>query len=147
MVLSLYIIRWRIGSQCKSSRNVDVMWSYLLTWHRELFVIDVCSAFSRECIKRGLATVVVGFPATPIIESRARFCLSAAHTKQMLDHVSIILYLLFAAPSSLSSYKPVLDNVLDWRFIISTSNFLQCPSSCQEYGHHHFVMDHLCVSK
>ena len=29
--------------------------------------------------------VVVGFPATPIIESRARFCLSAAHTRPMID--------------------------------------------------------------
>lgn len=45
-------------------------------------------AFSRECLSRGLATVVVGFPATPIIESRARFCLSAAHTKDMIDKVS-----------------------------------------------------------
>ena len=45
-----------------------------------------CSAFSRHCLERGIATVVVGFPATPIIESRARFCLSAAHTKEMLDH-------------------------------------------------------------
>jgi len=43
------------------------------------------AAFSRECVSRGLATVVVGFPATPIIEARARFCLSAAHTKKMLD--------------------------------------------------------------
>ena len=36
--------------------------------------------------------VVVGFPATSIIESRARFCLSAAHDKQMLDHVRLPLY-------------------------------------------------------
>lgn len=48
-------------------------------------------AFSRECLKRGLGTVVVGFPATPIIESRARFCLSAAHTKEMLDKALDIL--------------------------------------------------------
>ena len=33
--------------------------------------------------------VVVGFPATPIIESRARFCLSAAHTREQLDAVSV----------------------------------------------------------
>ena len=45
-------------------------------------------AFSRECLKYGLATVVVGFPATPIIESRARICLSAAHTKEDLLEVS-----------------------------------------------------------
>ena len=41
-------------------------------------------AFSRECLKRGLAVVVVGYPATPIITSRARFCMSAAHSNEDL---------------------------------------------------------------
>lgn len=45
-------------------------------------------AFGREMLKRNIGTVVVGFPATPIIESRARFCVSAAHTREMLDTVS-----------------------------------------------------------
>lgn len=40
-------------------------------------------------LKRNIGVVVVGFPATPIIESRARFCLSAAHTREMLDTVSV----------------------------------------------------------
>ncbi|ODM87247.1 Serine palmitoyltransferase 2 [Orchesella cincta] len=40
----------------------------------------------REMKKRGVATVVVGFPATGLAEGRARFCISAAHTKEMLDH-------------------------------------------------------------
>lgn len=48
-------------------------------------------AFSRECLARGLAVVVVGFPATSIIEARARFCLSAAHTKEMLDEVLVVV--------------------------------------------------------
>lgn len=52
-----------------------------------LFCPGKIAAFSRECLKRGLATVVVGFPATPIIESRARFCLSGGHTKEMIDKV------------------------------------------------------------
>jgi serine palmitoyltransferase len=56
-----------------------------------LFCPAKISAFSRECLKRGLATVVVGFPATPIIESRARFCLSGAHTKEMIDHALEII--------------------------------------------------------
>jgi len=43
------------------------------------------AAFSRECLKRGLATVVVGFPAVPLLESRARVCISAGHTREMLD--------------------------------------------------------------
>lgn len=42
-------------------------------------------AFSRECFKRGLAVVVVGFPAVPILMSRARFCISAGHTREDLD--------------------------------------------------------------
>jgi serine palmitoyltransferase len=37
-------------------------------------------AFSRELLKRNIAVVVVGYPATPLISSRVRFCLSAAHT-------------------------------------------------------------------
>ena len=44
------------------------------------------SAFSRECLKRGVAVVVVGFPATSVIMSRARFCISAGHTKADLDY-------------------------------------------------------------
>jgi len=44
------------------------------------------AAFSRECFKRGLAVVVVGFPAVPILQSRARFCISAGHTREQLDH-------------------------------------------------------------
>ncbi|KAL5008924.1 hypothetical protein ScPMuIL_014505 [Solemya velum] len=47
--------------------------------------------FGRECLKRGLGTVVVGFPATPIIESRARFCVSAGHTKAMIDKALVVL--------------------------------------------------------
>ena len=42
-------------------------------------------AFSREMLERGIAVVVVGYPATPIITSRVRFCLSAAHTRDDLD--------------------------------------------------------------
>ncbi|KAJ3286701.1 serine palmitoyltransferase component [Borealophlyctis nickersoniae] len=42
------------------------------------------AAFSRECLARGIAVVVVGYPATPIITSRVRFCISAAHTMEDL---------------------------------------------------------------
>jgi len=56
-----------------------------------LFCPGKIAAFSRECLKRGLATVVVGFPATPIIESRARFCLSGAHSREMIDHALSII--------------------------------------------------------
>ena len=42
-------------------------------------------AFSREMLERGIAVVVVGYPATPIITSRVRFCISAAHTLEDLE--------------------------------------------------------------
>jgi len=50
-----------------------------------LFLPAKIAAFGREMLKKNIGVVVVGFPATPIIESRARFCLSAAHTREMID--------------------------------------------------------------
>uniref|UniRef100_A0A8C6SU22 serine C-palmitoyltransferase n=1 Tax=Neogobius melanostomus TaxID=47308 RepID=A0A8C6SU22_9GOBI len=47
-------------------------------------------AFAREMLRRKIGVVVVGFPATPITEARARFCLSAAHTRPMLDQVRLL---------------------------------------------------------
>ena len=46
-----------------------------------------CRMFSRELLKKKIAVVVVGFPATSIVEARARICLSASHTRDMLDYV------------------------------------------------------------
>jgi len=42
------------------------------------------AAFSRECLKRNIAVVVVGFPATPLMMARARFCISACHKQDDL---------------------------------------------------------------
>lgn len=47
------------------------------------------SAVIRTLTTRNIATVGVGFPATPLMQGRIRFCLSAAHTKEQLDYVSI----------------------------------------------------------
>lgn len=62
-------------------------------------------AFSRECLKRDLAVVVVGFPAAPLLLSRVRFCISAAHTRQDLEdalvkieEVADIVGLKYSAP-------------------------------------------------
>ncbi|XP_023652034.1 serine palmitoyltransferase 3 isoform X2 [Paramormyrops kingsleyae] len=44
-------------------------------------------AFSRAMLERKIGVVVVGFPATPITEARARFCVSSSHTREMLDKV------------------------------------------------------------
>lgn len=44
-------------------------------------------AFSHEMLRRKISVVVVGYPATPLISSRARFCVSAAHNKEDLDRL------------------------------------------------------------
>ncbi|KAI9846367.1 MAG: serine palmitoyltransferase component [Thelocarpon superellum] len=44
-------------------------------------------AFSHEMLRRKISVVVVGYPATPLVSSRARFCVSAAHTKDDLDRL------------------------------------------------------------
>ena len=51
-----------------------------------LFQPGKIAATSRECLARGLAMVVVGFPATPLLTARARVCVSAAHTRAELDY-------------------------------------------------------------
>lgn len=47
--------------------------------------------FSRMCLERKLAVVVVGYPATPVISSRVRFCLSASFTLEDLDFMIEII--------------------------------------------------------
>jgi serine palmitoyltransferase len=43
------------------------------------------AGFSRSALEENLAVVVVGFPATSLLGSRARFCISAGHTKEQLE--------------------------------------------------------------
>ena len=40
---------------------------------------------SRELLERGIAMVVVGFPATPLLSARARICISASHSPEDLE--------------------------------------------------------------
>lgn len=44
-------------------------------------------AISRMLYERGIAVVIVGYPATPITTSRVRLCVSSALTKEDLDYV------------------------------------------------------------
>jgi serine palmitoyltransferase len=41
---------------------------------------------SRYMLHRGIAIVVVGFPATPLLTARMRVCISASHSRQDLDY-------------------------------------------------------------
>lgn len=69
-------------------------------WCRQDNVGDSCSVFmqpvmlfnpgkisstSRLLFERGIAMVVVGFPATPLLSARARICISASHSREDLD--------------------------------------------------------------
>lgn len=47
--------------------------------------------FSRYCLERNVAVVIVGAPATDLIESRMRFCISAAHTKEDIEYALSVL--------------------------------------------------------
>jgi len=41
--------------------------------------------FSRQCLERGIAVVIVGFPAVGLLLARARFCISASHKREDLE--------------------------------------------------------------
>lgn len=50
-----------------------------------VYMLSKIGAVVRTLGKRQIATVGVGFPATPLMEGRIRICLSAAHSKEQLD--------------------------------------------------------------
>ncbi|EXJ78471.1 serine palmitoyltransferase [Capronia coronata CBS 617.96] len=76
-------------------------------------------AFSHEMLKRKISVVVVGYPATPLISSRARFCVSAAHNKDDLDRllaacdeIGNVLQLKFS--SGIAGGAPPLAEGISW---------------------------------
>jgi len=50
-----------------------------------LYNIPKVASFSRECLRRGIAVVTVGFPVVPLLLARVRFCISAKHSRDDLD--------------------------------------------------------------
>ncbi|KAM4842019.1 serine palmitoyltransferase 3 [Thomomys bottae] len=52
-----------------------------------LYMPSKISAFARLLLEKNIGVVVVGFPATPLTQARARFCLSSLHTREILDKV------------------------------------------------------------
>ncbi|XP_021498226.1 serine palmitoyltransferase 3 [Meriones unguiculatus] len=52
-----------------------------------LYMPAKIAIFERLMRKKNIAVVVVGFPATSLTEGRARFSISSAHTREMLDKV------------------------------------------------------------
>ncbi|KAL6945414.1 serine palmitoyltransferase component [Hanseniaspora vineae] len=52
-----------------------------------LYAPSKMPAFSRLMLERNIAVVIVAYPATPLTESRVRFCVSASLTKDDIDYV------------------------------------------------------------
>eukprot|EP00735_Rhodelphis_limneticus_P006138 TRINITY_DN18504_c0_g1::TRINITY_DN18504_c0_g1_i1::g.2858::m.2858 TRINITY_DN18504_c0_g1::TRINITY_DN18504_c0_g1_i1::g.2858 ORF type:complete len:523 (-),score=137.48,sp/Q9LSZ9/LCB2A_ARATH/57.26/0.0,Aminotran_1_2/PF00155.16/2.6e-55,Beta_elim_lyase/PF01212.16/2.4e-07,DegT_DnrJ_EryC1/PF01041.12/0.00037,Aminotran_5/PF00266.14/0.039,OKR_DC_1/PF01276.15/0.44,Cys_Met_Meta_PP/PF01053.15/0.29 TRINITY_DN18504_c0_g1_i1:433-1905(-) len=77
-----------------------------------LFTPSKVAAFSRGCLERKVAVVVVGFPATPLLLARARFCMSAAHTRADLDFAIKVIEEM--ADLLLLRYKKKHDTWLEW---------------------------------
>ncbi|KAH3901825.1 probable Serine palmitoyltransferase 2 [Saccharomycodes ludwigii] len=69
-----------------------------------LYVPSKMPEFSRLMLQRNIAVVVVAYPATPLIESRVRFCVSASLTKEDIDyllrHIDEVGDMLFLKSSS-----------------------------------------------
>lgn len=59
-----------------------------------IMVYHLCyiSGISRRCLQRHIAMVVVGFPATALLMSRCRVCISASHTKEDLDYALEVIF-------------------------------------------------------
>jgi len=84
------IIQLRENSNYFRNRLVEM--GFIVIGNRDSPIIPVMiyhpakmPGFSRNLLKRGIAVVVVGAPATHMNESRARFCISAAHTREDLE--------------------------------------------------------------
>ncbi len=56
-----------------------------------VYLFSKIGAVVRTLTSRNVAVVGAGFPATPIMAGRIRFCLSAAHTKQQLDYALTVI--------------------------------------------------------
>ncbi|CAG4961737.1 unnamed protein product [Parnassius apollo] len=50
-----------------------------------VYTFSSMAAVVERLTQQGIATVGVGFPATPLYKARIRFCLSAAHSREQLD--------------------------------------------------------------
>ncbi|GBF98009.1 long chain base biosynthesis [Raphidocelis subcapitata] len=51
-----------------------------------VYHVGLLGAISRALLRRRVAAVVVGFPATPLLLCRLRICVSAAHSREDLDY-------------------------------------------------------------
>jgi serine palmitoyltransferase len=56
-----------------------------------LYLPGAILGFSRRCLQKHVAVVVVGFPGCSLLTARARICVSASHTRTDLDYALRVL--------------------------------------------------------
>ncbi|CAG9839694.1 unnamed protein product [Diabrotica balteata] len=71
----------------------------------------------RTLIKEKIATVGVGYPATPLAECRIRICISAGHTKEQLDYALTVIERVADEIGIRYSRKPRDPNPIDYNTI------------------------------
>ncbi len=84
MVMKIHLLCPCLPTTLSKQRKLAIC---IISYKIKTFVF-LSSEFSRLMLKKKIATVCVGYPATPLSEGRIRVCLSAAHTREMLDFVS-----------------------------------------------------------
>jgi serine palmitoyltransferase len=87
---SLKLARVRRNANYFRARLIHMGLTVLGDWDSPVIPVLIfhpmkLAVLSKRLFELGLATVIVGFPATPLTLSRCRFCVSAAHTKNDLD--------------------------------------------------------------
>nr|XP_023025658.1 serine palmitoyltransferase 3-like [Leptinotarsa decemlineata] len=71
-------------------------------------------AMVRTLIKEKIATVGVGYPATPLTQGRIRICLSAGHTKEQLDYALDVIQKVADEIGLKYSRKPIDTSPIDY---------------------------------
>ena len=78
---------WLSGFECDEGgqREANGITGTSVSFNHTSLTHTIFIPISREQV----AAVVVGFPATPLLLSRARFCVSAGHTREDLDRMLV----------------------------------------------------------
>ncbi|XP_005185110.1 serine palmitoyltransferase 2-like [Musca domestica] len=79
-----------------------------------VYLFSKIGAVVRTLTTRNIAVVGVGFPATPIMEGRIRYCLSAAHTKEQLDYALDVIDEISDNLGLKYSRKPIDPNPIEY---------------------------------
>lgn len=79
-----------------------------------VYLYSKIAAMVRTLIQEKIATVGVGYPATPLMEGRIRICLSAAHTKEQLDYALQVIEKVADELGLKYSRKPINSEPVDY---------------------------------